>query len=324
MRRVIFAGCLILAFYAFGLIDSTLLAQPYPNRPIQLIIPMGPGTGTDIHGRILVEELKKILKTEMVVVNKPGASQTTGTDAVVKSKKDGYTLLYAGGAAIIARAIEPETVPYDPIRDLEPLGLHAFFPVVIAVPENAPWKSFNEFLDDAKKNPGKTRISSPGIQTHSSFNLVIIETLSGAKFTQVPFKEGMAAITNMLGGNVEATCISMSMVIPFTNSGKARILLTSKKMVEFPNIPTLTELGFKQELPSPWFAMYAPAGILEEVKKVLVPALKEAIHNPDVTAKISKIGGSVIDYKSPEELKKITMEELETISAIALKIGLRK
>jgi tripartite-type tricarboxylate transporter receptor subunit TctC len=285
---------------------------------------MGPGTGTDINGRILMEELKKILKTEIFVVNKPGASQTTGTDFVVKSKKDGYTLLYAGGAAIIAKAIEPETVPYDPIKDLEPLGLHAFFPVVIAVPENAPWKSFNEFLNDAKKNPGKIRVSSPGIQTHSSFNLVIIETLSGAKLTQVPFKEGMAAVTNMLGGNVEATCISMSMVIPFTNSGKAKILLTSKKMVEFPNIPTLNELGFKQELPSPWFAMYAPAGIPEEVKKILVPALKEAIHNPDVTAKIRKIGGSVIDYKSPEELKKITIEELETISAIAIKIGLRK
>ena len=324
MRSFIFFGCLILAFYAFGLVDSTLQAQPYPNRPIQLIIPMGPGTGTDINGRILVEELKKILKTEIFVVNKPGASQTTGTDFVVKSKKDGYTLLYAGGAAIIAKAIEPETVPYDPIRDLEPLGLHAFFPVVIAVPENAPWKSFNEFLNDAKKNPGKIRVSSPGIQTHSSFNLVIIETLSGAKLTQVPFKEGMAAVTNMLGGNVEATCISMSMVLPFTNSGKAKILLTSKKMVEFPNIPTLNELGFKQELPSPWFAMYAPAGIPEEVKKVLVPALKEAIHNPDVTAKISKIGGSVIDYKSPEELKKTTIEELETISAIAIKIGLRK
>jgi tripartite-type tricarboxylate transporter receptor subunit TctC len=324
MRSLIFFGCLILAFYAFGLVDSTLQAQPYPNRPIQLIIPMGPGTGTDINGRILMEELKKILKTEIFVVNKPGASQTTGTDFVVKSKKDGYTLLYAGGAAIIAKAIEPETVPYDPIKDLEPLGLHAFFPVVIAVPENAPWKSFNEFLNDAKKNPGKIRVSSPGIQTHSSFNLVIIETLSGAKLTQVPFKEGMAAVTNMLGGNVEATCISMSMVIPFTNSGKAKILLTSKKMVEFPNIPTLNELGFKQELPSPWFAMYAPAGIPEEVKKILVPALKEAIHNPDVTAKIRKIGGSVIDYKSPEELKKITIEELETISAIAIKIGLRK
>jgi tripartite-type tricarboxylate transporter receptor subunit TctC len=296
MRVFIFVGCMILAVHLV-LADSTLRAQPYPNRPIQLIIPMGPGTGTDIHGRILAEELKTILKTEIVVINKPGASQTTGTDAVVKSKKDGYTLLYAGGAAIIAKAIDPETVPYDPIRDLEPLGLHAFFPVVIAVRENAPWKNFNELLDDAKKNPGRIRISSPGIQTHSSFNLVIIETMSGAKFTQVPFKGGMAAITNLLGGSVEATCISLSMLIPFVSSGKVRVLLTSKKMMDFPNIPTLNEM---------------------------VPAVKEAIQNPDVIARINKIGGSVIDYKSPEELKKTTIEELETISAIAVKIGLRK
>jgi tripartite-type tricarboxylate transporter receptor subunit TctC len=324
MRRFIFIGCVVSAVYALGSVASTLQAQPYPHRPIQLVIPMGPGAGTDLNGRFLAEELKKILKTEIFVVNKPGASQTSGTDFVVKSKKDGYTLLYAGGAAIIAKAIEPETVPYDPLMDLEPLGLHAFFPVVIAVPENAPWKTFNDFLDDAKKTPARLRISSPGLQTHSSFNLVIIESLTGTKFTQVPFKEGMAAITNMLGGHVEATCISMSMVLPFVNQGKARILLTSKKMMEFPKIPVLNELGYKQELPSPWFAMYGPAGIPEEVKKVLVPAIKEAIHHPDVTARINKIGGTVIDYKSPEELKKITAEELEAISAIAIKIGLRK
>ena len=324
MKRFILVGCVVLSVYSFGLVDLPLQAQPYPNRPIQLVIPMGPGTGTDLNGRILAEELKKILKTEIFVVNKPGASQTSGTDAVVKSKKDGYTLLYAGGAAIIAKAIEPETVPYDPLKDLEPLGLHAFFPVVIAVLENSPWKTFNDFLDDAKKNPGKLRISSPGLQTHSSFNLVIIESLTGAKFNQVPFKEGMAAVTNMLGGTVDATCISMSMVLPFVNQGKARILLTSKKMTEFPKIPVLKDLGYKQELPSPWFAMYGPAGIPEEAKKILVPAIKEAIHHPDVNARINKIGGAVIDYRSPEELKKITAEELETISAIAVKIGLRK
>src|SRR4030042_878617 len=102
MRNLILVGGVVLVVCAFGLADSTLQAQPFPNRLIQLVIPMGPGTATDIHGRVIAEELKKILKTEIVVVNKPGASQTTGTDAVVKSKKDGYTLLYAGGGAIVA------------------------------------------------------------------------------------------------------------------------------------------------------------------------------------------------------------------------------
>ncbi len=286
---------------------------------------MSAGTTSDIHGRIFVEELKKILKTDIFVVNKPGASMTVGTDFVVKSKKDGYTLLYTPATGITySKALEPEIVPYDPIKDLEPLGLHAFFPVGIAVRDSARWKTFQEFLDDAKKNPEKIRISSPGIQTTASFNVVITETLTGARFTQVPFKDGQAAVTNMLGGHVEATANACSMFIPHIAEGKVRMLLTSKKMKEFPNVPTLDQLGYKQELFSPWFAMYAPAGIPEEVKKILVPAVKRAVDDPGVIAQISKIGGSVIEYRSPEELKKMAAEELETISALAIKLGLRK
>ncbi|OGP64741.1 MAG: hypothetical protein A2169_01885 [Deltaproteobacteria bacterium RBG_13_47_9] len=324
MRNLILVGGVVLVVCAFGLADSTLQAQPFPNRLIQLVIPMGPGTATDIHGRVIAEELKKILKTEIVVVNKPGASQTTGTDAVVKSKKDGYTLLYAGGAAIVAHALEPGIVPYDPIKDLEPLGLHVFFPVVIAVQEDAPWKTFHEFSDDAKKNPGKIRISTPGIQTHSSINVMIMETLTGAQYTLIPFKEGAKAVTALLGGHVEATSFSFSPLIPHVHSKKMRVLLTSKKMSDYNNIPTINELGYREELTTPFMGIYAPVGIPEEVKKILVPAIKEAIHNPDVIAKISKIGGSIIDYRSPEGLKNIVAKEVETFSAIAVKMGLRK
>ena len=249
---------------------------------------------------------------------------TVGTDFVVKSKKDGYTLAYVPTTAITAKAVDPETVPYDAMKDLEPLGLHAFFPVVLAVAEGSPWKNINDFIEEAKKNPDKIRISSPGLQTHSSFNMVMVETLTGAHFTIVPYKEGVAAVTNMLGGHVEATSNALSVLIPFANSGKARILLTSKKMPDFPKIPTIRDLGFKQDLPTPWFAMYAPAGIPEEIKKILVPAIKEAFLSPEATDKVNKIGGSVIDYKSPAELRKIAADDLEIISAIALKLGLRK
>jgi len=324
MRSFILIGYVVLAVCIFGFADSQLLAQPYPNRSVQVVIPMGPGTATDIHGRIIAEELKKILKAEFVVVNKPGASMTIGTDFVVKSRKDGYTIAYVPTTAITAKAVEPEVVPYDPIKDLEPLGLHAFFPVVIAVQENAPWKTLNEFVDDAKKNPGKIRVSTPGLQTHSSINVVIIETLTGAQYTLVPFKEGGQAITSLLGGHVEATSFSFTPLIPHLHSKKIRILLTSKKMSDYPDVPTINELGYRRELTTPWFAMYAPAGIPEEVKKILVPSIKEAIHDPDAIDRVNKIGGSVIDYKSPEELKKIMIEDLKSFSEIAAKLGLHK
>jgi len=175
VKRFIFIICLILIIYESSLTVPTLKAQPYPNRPIQLIVPIEAGTPADINGRLLAEELKKILKVQIVVINKPGASMVLGTDFVVKSKKDGYTILYAPATGITyVRAIQPETVPYDPMKDLEPLGLHMFFAVGIAVLESAPWKTFAEFVDYAKENPGKIRISTPGIQTTSSFNIVII------------------------------------------------------------------------------------------------------------------------------------------------------
>lgn len=325
MRSLMTVICRVSTICLTGLFSAILGAQTYPNRPIQVVIPMAAGSGTDIHGRILMEELKKILNTSIVVVNKPGAFMTLGTDAVAKSRKDGYTLLYGPATGITySKALEPDTVPYDSIRDLEPLGLHAFFPVVIAVPANAPWKSLHDLVEDGKKNPEKIRISTPGLQTTSSFNVMIIEGLTGAKFTQVPYKDIVAGVTEMLGGQVEATTQSLSVLVPFVNSGKVRILVTSRKMKDFPNVPVLEELGYKRELFSPWFAMYAPAGVPEEVLHVLVPAIRKAMASPEVMARINKIGGSVVEYKSPAELKSMAIEEIETISALARKMGLRK
>ncbi|OFZ90622.1 MAG: hypothetical protein A2V78_07205 [Betaproteobacteria bacterium RBG_16_64_18] len=321
MRRFI-VYALVCVFGSFG---TSLQAQDFPSRPIQVVVPMAAGSGTDIHARILMEELRKVLNTPIVIVNKPGAFMTVGTDAVAKSKKDGYTLLYAPATGITySRALEPDTVPYDSIKDLEPLGLHAFFPVVIGVSAKSPWKTLREFVEEGKKNPGKIRISTPGLQTTSSFNVMIIEGLTGAKFLQVPYKNLVMGVTDMLEGQVEATTQSLSVMAPYLAAGKVRILVTSRKMKAFPDIPVLDELGYKRELFSPWFAMYAPAGVPQEVVKILVPAIKAAMDSPEVVARINKIGGSVIEYKSPEELRKMEIEEIETISALAIKMGLRK
>ena len=141
---------------------------------------------------------------------------------------------------------------------------------------------------------------------------------------QIPYKEGVTAITNLLGGHVEAIAFACSGLIPHARAGKVRILLTSKKIGDFKNVPTFKELGYQQELPSPWFALYAPAGIPDEVKKVLVPAIKQAVSNPETEAKLNEMGGSLVEYKSPAELRKIMVDEYEAISAIAKKIGLRK
>lgn len=310
--------------FLFGLI-SNLPAEQYPNRPIQLIVPNVPGSIMDITGRMFAEELGKLLNTQVIVINKPGAAMIVGTEAVVRSRKDGYTLAYTGSSAIVyTRVTNPETVPFNPEKDLEPLGLHVYIPQAVAVQETSPWKTFADLIDYVKKNPGKVRVSTIGIGSTSHFCLEIIQSMTGTQFTHVPFKGGEAVITALLGGHVEASVDAPGKFIPHVRAGKLRMLLISKKMSDYPNVPTAKELGYKHDLLTAWLAVFAPSGIPEEVKKVLVPAVEKVIRNPEIKSKIEKMEGYVVDYKSPEELRRLIKEEYEMANEIALKIGLKK
>src|SRR5512134_658788 len=260
MRRLFLIAGLLFIVCGLGMGTSPALAQPYPDRPIQLIIPGAAGSILDIAGRIVAEDLGKILKQQVIPVAKPGGGFTLGTDAVARSKKDGYTLAYTNSPAIVySRIINPDTVPYDPDKDLEPLGLHLFISTAVAVQASAPWKDFKELVDYAKKNPGKVRVSTPGVGTSGHFQLEVIQNLTGAQFSHVPFKGGESVITAVLGGHVEMTFDAISKLTPHAETGKMRVLLLSSKMAQYPKVPTLKDLGYNQDLVPAWFGMYGPA-----------------------------------------------------------------
>ncbi len=324
MKRLILIAGILFFICTFSLTTTTIQAQPYPERNIQLIIPTTPGSAVDIVGRLVAEELGKILGTQVIALNKPGASMTSGTDAVVRSKKDGYTLLYATTTAMVySRVPDPEIVPYDPVKDLEPLGMHLWVPAALVVKQDSPWKTFSEYVEYGKKNPGKLSISIHSIGAIEHFNLEVIKSLTGTQFNMIPFKGASEALTGLLGGHVDSSFVGLTLTLPHVKSGKMRILLTTRKWPGFPELPTVTELGYKQELSAGWFAFYAPAGIPEEVKKVLVSAFERIARNPEMKSKIDGMGFTV-DYKSPVELKRIMIEDFEAAMAIAQKIGLRK
>ncbi len=324
MKRYYFSLILFSILSFFMIVHSSLIAQPYPSHPIQIVIPMDPGSAGDTVLRPFADELSKVLKTPVIVVNKPGAASSLGTDFVVKSKKDGYTLLYANTSAVVySKASNPEQVPYDPAKDLEPLGLHCFFPTCIVVQASSALKNFPSFIDFAKKNPGGLRVSTPGQGSIDHFNLELVSSITGTQFTMIPFKGGAAAITALLGGHVDASFIANSLAGPHVKAGKLRMLLLTKKMSEYPDVPTISDFGYKQNLLMAWFALYAPAGIPEDVKKVLVPAIEKAIKNPELTAKIEKMG-FVVDYKPPAELRRLQMNDYEIARSLAVKLGLSK
>lgn len=321
MKRFLY---LFLFSLVLSLITSYIHAQQYPNRPIQLIIPIPAGGGGDITSRLLIEDLEKILGQKIIPINKPGASMVTGTEFVAKSKKDGYTICYTGSAPLVySRITLPGGLPFDPEKDLEPLGLHLFFPISIAVQANSPWNTFNELIDYAKKNPGKLRVSVPGIGSTASFGVEIVQSITGTQLTMIPYVGGEAVVTALLGGHVEVSFDQVGKFKPYVEAGKLRLLATSRKVSFFPNLPTLTELGYSMDILSGWFGFYAPAGIPEDVRMTLVSAIERAVKNPVYKSKIESLG-FVVEYKTPEEMKKLLSYEYELVKKIAEKIGLKK
>ena len=179
MGKIIFVSLSTAVFLLCS--ASGLLGQEYPDKAINLVIPMAPGDGLDVSARLMAEELGKSLKVSIIPMNKPGATGALGTDAVVKAKKDGYTILFTNSASILyTKILHPENVPYDAFKDLTPLGLATISPVLLVVGADAPYKNFKELIDYARKNPGKVRCGTPGVGSVSDFNVEIIKSLTGA------------------------------------------------------------------------------------------------------------------------------------------------
>lgn len=321
MKRSVFTVGLLLIFVLTG---APAFPQPYPNRPVQWVIPANPGSILDIGGRLLGNELGKLLNTQFIALNKPGGAFTVGTDFVAKSKKDGYTLVYTCNPAIVyARVISPDAVGYDPDKDLDALGIHLFFAHAIAVRADAPWNSFKELMEYAKKNPGKLNVNTPGIGSTTHFHLEIIQSLTGAQFNHIPFKSGEAVVTGLLGGHVDMTFDAVTKFKPHVEAGKIKMLLITIKSPEFPNLPTIRDLGYKEDLAPTWYGVYGPSGLPEEVKKVMIPAIEKVVRNPELKARTEKLE-FVVEYQSPADQKKKAAEEYQSALEIAKRMGFGK
>ena len=299
-------------------------AQSYPSGPITLVIPLAPGDATDVAGRAMAEELAKLLKVPVVPVNRPGAGMAIGTDSVVKAKKDGYTILLTPNAAVIsARILNPESVTYDPLKDLTPLGLTTRTPILLAVREDAPYRTFGEMVEFSKKNPGKVRVGTVGTGSVGHLNLEMINTLTGANLTMVPFRGGAPGITALLGGHIEGGAFSLGALSSHVKGGAVRGMVVSNSFPGYPDIPTLTKLGYRQNLLGVWLAFFAPAGVPADVTKTLAVAIEKVARDPAIAAKLVSFG-ILQDYAPPEKLVAEIREEHRTVEELAKKAGLVK
>jgi tripartite-type tricarboxylate transporter receptor subunit TctC len=301
---VLFLLCAGWIFFAVTLSH----AQTFPGQPIQMVITLAPGDSLDLTGRAIGTEMAKILKTPVIPSNKTGGAGTGGADFVAKSKKDGHTILCINSNIIYSFASNPENVPYNPFQDLEPLCLAVSVPLLIAVQPESPWKSLQEMVNYIRQNPGKVRGSSTGVGSVGHFGYEVIRAETGAEIVMIPYKGASPGLTALLGGHVEVAIPSYSLAAPQLQAGKIRILLTSKKIPEYPQIPTMTQLGYKRDMSSVWFGFFAPVGVPDDVKKTLVSALEKSIKSAEVATTLKTLG-ALEDYRPGEEFKRMMTDE---------------
>src|SRR5262245_52651094 len=299
-----------------------LHAQDYPKGALTLVIPLAPGDATDTSARAIADELSQQLKVAVVPVNRPGAGGALGTDFVVKAKPDGNTIILTNNAALVFRSIiDPRTASYNPLTDLTPLGLAMRSPSILAVRGEAPYRTFAELVDYAKKNPGAVRIGTAGAGSVGEFCVRTINSLTGAGLVPVPFTGASPGVTALLGGHVEGVVLALGTMTGHLRSGALRGIVISSKYPDFPDIPTLADLGYSERLFGIWVAFFAPAGVPLEVTRALVPALEHAIKSPAIGAKLKPLG-IVMDYSPPEKLLDEIRDEHRRVSDLASKSGL--
>ena len=299
-------------------------AQPFPTGPISVVVPLAPGDAADIAARAMGEEISRVLKTPVVVINRPGAGGAVGTNSVVQSRKDGHTLLFAQNSALTFRTVlDPRAVTYDVLRELVPLGTASRTPIVLVVRSDAQYRNFAELIEYSKKKPGQVHIGHPGSGSVGDFCVQLINALTGADLVPVPYAGAAPAIFALRGGQIDGVVLALGALSAQIKSGAFRGLAASSRLAEFVDIPTMRELGYQEELFDIWFSFLAPAGIPDDTRKALVDAIEKAVKSPSVTARLSSIG-IVQSYATPEQTAIEIRAELKRVGEMARKTGLVK
>ena len=303
--------CIIAAGLALALGSTgspARAADPYPNRPVSIVVPYAPGGVTDVIARLVATKLSVRMNTSFIVENKAGAGGTIGTDYVSRAKPDGYTLVIMIDTNTIAPALYAK-LGSDPIKDFAPISLLATGPhIIVAHPSFGP-NNMKELIEYAKAHPGEPYASS-GNGTGQNLGMEEIKLKAGIDLRHVPYKGGGQAINDVVGGQVKVAVLGLAPVLPFLKSGQLKaIAITGEKRA--PVLPNLATVG--ETLPGfatlQWFAVLAPAGTPPDVIAKLHDAFVAVAHDPEVEQRIAAIGLEV-RTSTPAELKKFMEADL--------------
>jgi len=316
-------GALLVAG-AIALIPALASAQgAWPSRPIKLIVPFAPGGSNDILARVLANKLSGRLGQPVVVENKGGAGGTIGTDFVAKAQPDGYTLLFAS-TSIITNAASGKNLPYDPVKDLQPIGEVGAGPFAIVVSNDLKVKTLKEFIDLARAKPNTINYGSAGIGGINHLGTELFASAANIKLVHVPYKGIGPAFTDLMGGNLQMALPTVASVAPHLNEGKMRgLAVTSAQRSPLaPDLPTVSEGGVPGFELEAWWGLLGPAKLPAPILKRLNDELNAVLALPDVKEQLGREGATP-KPGTPEQFGKLIGSELARWSKLIKDTGIK-
>jgi len=312
-----------LAALALACAASTPLAQPFPSKPIRIVVGFTPGGGVDINARLLAPKLTEYFGQQVIVENRPGAGTNIANELVARAAPDGYTLLINTAAIVINMSLYKK-VAYDAVRDFAPLSLFSMAPNILVVHASVPVKSAKELVALAKSRPGQLNYSSAGAGTTQHLAGELFNLRAGTKIVHVPYKGSAPSLTALISGEVDLTYANIPAISAHVKSGRLRPLanLGSKRSDQLPQVPTMKEAGVAGVEVVVWYGLFAPAATPRDVVAKLSEAIARAARSPDMQQRLIDLGAEPVG-NSPAEFGKLLREELARWSEVVKVSGAR-
>jgi len=290
----------------------------YPNKPIRIVVPYAPGGATDIMARTVAQRLGEQLGQSVLVENKPGANSGIGADAVAKAPADGYTLLFTNDATFVLNPVLFSSLSYNMARDFVPVATVAYLNLALVVSSTLPVNSFSELVAYTKAQSGKISYGSYGVGSQAHLMGEMYKKLTAADIVHVPYKGSALAVADVIGGQVVFTFPAITTIQGFLKSGKVKALAISgeKRSALLPDVPTFTEVGYKDMDIGAWYAFFAPAGTPRDVIAKLNAAVATLLNNREFVDQQLVTQGMVPMNMTPDKVTALIRTETERMGRI--------
>jgi len=285
-------------------------AQSYPNRTVKIIVAQAPGASPDVVARTLASKLSEVWKTSVVVENKPGANGNLGMDIVAKSAPDGYTLGLVVPSVMVINPYVYKNMPFKPLEDLAPISQISSIIFSLVSNPQRPYQSVDELIAYAKKHPGEINYSSAGVGNLQHLAAELFSIKAGIKMNHIPNKGDSAALVDVMGGQTDLMFVPLASAINQIKAGKLQLLAipSKKRLSQFPNVPTMMELGQPDILIEGWTGLVAPAGTPENILEDIQKTVRQIVLEGNTKNSIESQGFEVVG-SSPKEFKQFLRQE---------------